>query len=137
MPGSLPNPIFYFPAKEVVYSLAGWALNKVYSTNRPNPLLFGILRVVIGFGLGFLFLIVIEATEPGPPTNNYHAYIGLISTRLFVWAGMIWIFYERYSLSLLRFFILVIVGTLLSFALDVSFWFIDKEFSGMFSIGMC
>jgi hypothetical protein len=136
VPGSLPNPVLYFPAKVAIYSLAGWVLNKVYKAG-PNPLLFGILRVAIGFGLGLLLLIAITASRTGPRPNNYDEYIWLIFTRIFVWTVMIWFFYERKSLSLLRFFIVVIGGTLLSFGIDVAFSFIDKEFSGMFSIPMC
>ncbi len=62
MPGSLPNPVFYFPAKIVIYSVAGLVLNKVYQAG-PNPLLFGILRVATGFGLGFLLLLAAYSGE--------------------------------------------------------------------------
>ncbi len=136
MPGSLPNPIFYFPAKVAIYSLAGWVLNKVYQSG-PNPLLFGILRVAIGFGLGFLLLFAIEPLTPKPNTTSYADYVWLGSTRLLVWAGMIWFFYERKNVSPLRLFIVVISGILLSFGIDAAFAWIDDEFSGMFSIGMC
>jgi hypothetical protein len=129
MPGSIPNPIFYFPAKVAIYSLAGWVLNKVYKAG-PNPLVFGVLRVAIGFGLGFLMLFAIEPMTPISDTTSsrYADY---------VWLGMIWFFYERKNVSPLRFFIVVISGILLSFGIDVAFAWIDDEFSGMFSIGMC
>src|SRR6188768_2957340 len=109
MPGSLPNPLIYFPAKAVIYSLAGWALNRVYKAG-PNPLLFGVLRVALGFGLGFALFVVMMAMATsdgsGPPTSQSD-HLWLISTRLLVWAGMVWLFYERKGLSPLRFFIVV------------------------------
>jgi hypothetical protein len=135
MPGSIPNPIFYFPAKVAIYSLAGWALNKVYKAG-PNPLLFGILRVAFGFGIGFLMLFAIEPLT-SPPKTTLADYIWLASTRFLVWTGMIWFFYERKNFSPLRFIIVVLSGILLSFGIDAAFAWIDDEFSGMFSIGMC
>lgn len=136
MPGSLPNPIVYFPAKVVVYSLAGWVLNKIYREG-VNPLIFGVLRVAVGFGLGFLLVIAISALFPGPDSSGYSDYVLLGSTRLIVWTGMIWFLYERENLSPLRFFILVISGILLSFGIDAAFSWLDKEFPGMLSVAMC
>lgn len=138
MPGSIPNPIFYFPAKVAIYALAGWGLNKVYREG-PNPLLFGVLRVVIGFGIGFLMLFAIEPMTPisDATSSRYSDYLWLAITRLLVWAGMIWFFYERKNVSPLRFFIVVLSGILLSFGIDAAFAWIDDEFSGMFSLGMC
>jgi hypothetical protein len=132
MPGSIPNPIFYFPAKVAIYGLAGWVLNRVYKTG-PNPLLFGVLRVAFGFGVGFLLLFALEPTT----SSSYADYVWLAGTRLLVWTGMIWFFYERKNVSPSRFAIVVISGILLSFGIDAAFAWIDDEFSGMFTIGIC
>ena len=128
MPGSLPNPVIYFPVKIVVYSLAGWALNRFYGGGI-NPLLFGILRVIIGFGVGFIILAAIS------DIGGDIAWLTI--TRLLVWSGMIWLYYERKNLSPKRFFLVVILSTLLSFGIDAVYSLIDKEFPGMFSVGMC
>ena len=105
MPGSIPNPIFYFPAKVAIYALAGWGLNKVYREG-PNPLLFGVLRVVIGFGIGFLMLFAIEPMTPisDATSSRYSDYLWLAITRLLVWAGMILVFLreeKRLAITLL------------------------------------
>ncbi len=136
MPGSLPNPIFYFPAKVAIYSLAGWVLNKVYKDGI-NAFLFGVLRVAIGFGFGFLVLIATSALWSGPETSNYSEYMLLGSIRLIVWTGMIWCFYERKNVLPMRFFIVVTFGILLSFGIDAVFSWLDSEFPGMVSIAMC
>ncbi|MBK8466230.1 MAG: hypothetical protein IPL32_10405 [Chloracidobacterium sp.] len=136
MPGSLPNPVFYFPAKVVVYSLAGWILNKIYHEG-VNPLIFGIVRVVVGFGFGFLILVAITSTVPDSTSQGRSDFIWLILTRLIVWTGIIWVFYERKNLSLIRFLVVVILGTLLSFGFDAAFSWIDDEFANTLSIGMC
>ena len=134
MPGSLPNPVIYFPIKVAVYALSGWVLNKIY-LEKTNPLVFGALRVAIGFGVGFILLLAVMPFDSG--TNSYADYAWLVFTRLMVWAGMIWFFYERKSLSPLRFFLVVVSGVLLSFGIDAAFSWLDGEFSGMFSIPMC
>lgn len=85
MPGSIPNPIFYFPVKVAIYSLAGWGLNKLYR-ERTNPIRFGVLRVAIGFGIGFLMLFAMEPLIPRYDTTSTHFadYVWLASTRLLV-----------------------------------------------------
>ncbi|MFN0277405.1 MAG: hypothetical protein ACKVRN_02270 [Pyrinomonadaceae bacterium] len=130
MPGSLPNPVVYFPVKIVVYAFAGWALNRFYGS-AINPLLFGILRVIIGFGVGFILLAAMSDGRGGSDIP------WLTVTRLLVWTGMIWAFYERKDPSPKRFFLAVLLCTVLSFGIDGIYSLIDKEFPGMFSIGMC
>lgn len=136
MPGSLPNPILYFPAKIAIYALVGWILNKIYKAG-PNPLLFGFLRVVIGFGVGFILLIAVTASGSVSGTNSSNDYVWLFVTRIVVWSGIVWIFYERKGVSLFRFFVVIIAGVLLSFGVDLAFTYLDKEFSGLLSIPMC
>ncbi len=134
MPGSLPNPVLYFPAKFICYSVAGWALKKIHREGI-NPFLFGILRVVLGFGVGILLIILIGTLTPEP--GKYGDYVLLLSTRLCVWAGMIWIFYERKSFSPIRFVITVVLGIAISFGIDATYSWVSGEFPGWLMIGMC
>ena len=134
MPGSLPNPVLYFPAKFIYYSLAGWALKKIYRDGI-NPFLFGTLRVLIGFGIGLLFIIPMTAFSS--PSGHSSDYALLFLPRLVVWTGMIRVLYERKNFSPFRFVSVVILGILLSFVFDAVFSWVSGEFPGWLMVGMC
>jgi hypothetical protein len=134
MPGTLQNPIVYFPVKFVCYSVVGWILNNIYKEKGINPFLFGILRVAIGLGVGLVLMPVMESVS----NARWVGFIWLFLTRILVWAGMIWIIYEQKLDSQFRFIVAVMLAIAISFGFDAVYWWMGEELPrGWLLIGMC
>jgi hypothetical protein len=132
MPGSIPNPVLYFPAKIAFYTLVGWGLKKYYGQGI-HPLLFGGLRVIVGLVVGLMSLFLVMNVSSGSGGSLDFLWLGL--TRVIVWGAMIWVFFERRQFSLARFLIILILAILLSFGFDWAFFM--SEFSDILTIPMC
>lgn len=145
----MPNPasILYamITAKVIGYSLAGFVLQKVYGRG-PNFLIFALLRIVLGFvfGIGFLtagfsvegFAASLLGSSSVAPLSGIPILLSLITSRLFIWAALVWFFYERQDPQWIRFIVVVIIGTVFSFLVDLLsvflFGFFEGKYDGLF-----
>lgn len=139
----MPNPVSVLYAlviaKLVGYSLAGFVLQKVYGRG-PNFLIFAFLRIVIGFFFGLAFLIVgfsIEGTAASllgsssvAPLSGIPILLSLIASRLLIWSLLVYLFFERQGPQWKRFAVVVILGTIFSFLVDLLSVFLFEFFEG-------
>ena len=126
-------------AKVVGYSLAGLILRKIYDRG-PNFLVFAVVRIVAGFVFGFGFLIIgfsieglaasILGSSSSVPLSGILVVLFLVTSRLLIWAALVWFFYERPELRWKRFAAVVVVGTIFSFMIDVLSVFLFEVFEG-------
>jgi hypothetical protein len=139
----MPNPVSVLYAiiiaKAIGYSLAGFILQKGYGRG-PNFLIFAVLRIVLGFVFGLGFLIVGFSVEGAAasvlgsssvaPLSGIPILLSLITSRLFIWAALVWFFYERQDPQWKRFAAVVILGTIFSFLVDLLSVFLFEFFEG-------
>ncbi len=141
----MPNPasVLYalILAKVIGYSLAGFVLQKVYGRG-PNFLIFALLRIVLGFVVGLVFLIVgfsVEGVAASllnsssvAPLSGIPILLSLVTSRLLIWAALVWLFYERQDPQWKRFVVVVILGTIFSFLVDLLSIYLFEFFEGYY-----
>jgi uncharacterized BrkB/YihY/UPF0761 family membrane protein len=141
----MPNPINVLfamvIAKFIGYSIAGALLQKIYGRG-PNFLIFALLRIVLGFVFGLAFLIVGFSVEglaasllnssSSAPLSGIPILLSLITSRLLIWAALVWLFYERQDPQWKRFAVGVILGTIFSFLVDLLSIYLFEFFEGYY-----
>ena len=123
MPGGLSNPVQGYLVFSAVklggYTLAGWYLNRRYSSTTAHFALVGVTRTIIGmvFGAGLALLAFPFFQFGGLGILIY--LVGLIPVRLVEWWIVIWFFYDRSLQTKQKDWRYVGLGSAWSFALDI------------------
>jgi hypothetical protein len=100
MAGSLTGyGVLYFAGVKLAgYSAAGFLINRRAHAAKPNPLVFGATRTVVGIAAGLVFPFVSESYDLN--ISPFAIYAMLAPLRLCEWLVLLWLFYTRRSVKL-------------------------------------
>jgi hypothetical protein len=103
--------------KIVGYTLAGGVLRRVYGS-RFNYVVFGLLRFVAG---SIVWIVIgLSLASILAPDNSTFDFMGLLLERIIVWAGLIFVVFQRNNpQSRSRFWLWVLTGIGWSYGLDL------------------
>jgi len=101
----------------VGYGLAGYQLNRLCRTTKPNPIIFGLTRTGLGLAAGVAFASV--ALWSDLTQSEAEFYVGLAPVRMAEWLLILWLFYVRSGLSRGRWVAYSALGSLWSYVLDI------------------
>ncbi|HEY6005608.1 MAG TPA: hypothetical protein VIV57_22190 [Anaeromyxobacter sp.] len=116
--GPAPLGFAYFAAVKLAgYTLAGHRLRRVYRTETPKPLVFGLARTALGVLAGLAFAAI--AWKVGVGRSEVLYYVLLAPIRFAEWVFILWLLFDRRPASIGRLLALAAVGSLWSYVLDI------------------
>lgn len=128
------------PAAAAVYGaikVAGYSAYAVvlarYARSRVHPIVFGVAKTLLGFAAGIGFFFVVAAHLP--QASDLLAWLVAIPIRLAVWLLALYLFF-RFSEGWRALLVAVVLGTVLSYALDGVMWLLYGVLPGM-KMPMC
>ena len=130
---AIPNPIPLLALKFLGYMAAGGGLRR-YLEVGPNPIRFGLVRVVVGLGLGLVTLPVFALPEFDKPI---YTGLWLVAVRLTVWSLLIRHYFKRSLTSKRQFFLLSLAGVGWPFLLDGVYALLLYGFPDLMQIPFC
>jgi hypothetical protein len=123
MPAGIDNPALGYAAFAAVkltgYTIAAIGISRAYRRVDRNPLLVGGARTGIGLVAGAAYGAFAWATGLFGSTGVAGYLAGLLPVRLAEWWLLVWLFYDRHLARPRRGWVVVVLGTLCSYLLDV------------------
>jgi len=115
--GTGPLGLFYYATiKAVGYSGAGYFLKTKFKHSL-HFLIFGIARTILGILVGISYAICTE--KFGWEFTSPAFLIFLFPVRFAEWFFLIWLFYHRHGITTKQLVLYSVLGTILSYLLDV------------------
>jgi len=123
LPGGIPGPlgaVAFVGIKFGGYLLAAAALKKLQPTITASVLKIAAARTGLGVVIGPLFTIAAAwlASLFAPDASIYGVYAILFCVRVLIWALVLFFFSRRADLSVLRLWLLALLGAIWSSLLD-------------------
>jgi hypothetical protein len=126
MPAGVNHPalgyLIFCGVKAVGYTAAAAVISRAYKRTDVNPLVVGVTRTLIGMATGVAFFGIVLATAGLQFERGIEvalAVITLIILRFLEWWILVYAFYDRHLSSPRRDWIVVVLGTVWSFVLDI------------------
>jgi hypothetical protein len=120
MPAGFANPVGGYLAfctvKAIGYTSAAAVISRTYDDPAAKAFVVGPVRTLIGMATGAVLFAVLQIS---PEALKGLAVPGLIIVRLFEWWLLVWLFYDRHLLSPRHNGLVVFLGTVWSFVLDI------------------